>query len=308
MNKLDLSTLKKGIDCGNGYTKVDGIRFMSAFMPGSAVDNLSLQKEVHAVSYGNERYIVGQGQNFVGAERFKTKAYKICVLTAIALSIEENHEPRNTLVDVCVGLPLSDHARYSQELAQLIKSWGRQEITVNNINYVISINSVVVFPEGASMLIEKNIPPYDVLTLDIGARTINCVLWREGRLVKSHTINKSLEYLYTTLLPFFNDEIGAGLLDSSQIAEYVNKNTMILDGCEVDITGKDTYIKNYIDGLESELRTQFPTIRNVGEIRVSGGGSTVLFKHIQSVFGYAKGVELPQYLNARIYKAALGEV
>ena len=45
---------------------------------------------------------------------------------------------------------------------------------------------------------------------------------------------------------------------------------MILDGCEVDITGKDTYIKNYIDGLESELRTQFPTIRNVGEIRVSG--------------------------------------
>ena len=72
--------IKLGIDLGNGYTKVNGMRFASKTKIGQLTSLAGLgekPKDIHEVGYKGTTYIVGDGEPFTAPNRYFTKNYEV---------------------------------------------------------------------------------------------------------------------------------------------------------------------------------------------------------------------------------------
>lgn len=294
--------MKLGIDLGNGWTKFEGMKFASAVGLGKLPKFGERDPEVHQIKYDDMNYIVGRIEDgsFLGDDRYTSDNYKICLLTAIALASEKRGIDGKIKAEICVGLPMNLYNEgKGDELAEHIKGYKTQTIEVNGKEYDIQIKSVVVFPEGA--LVIKDGDTGSVLTIDIGAGTVNVVEWEGGRPKDFKTLETSMLNVYSRISNYLT-ELGISF-ETRQIEKllYSGNRIVSVNQKEIDVTKEvDTIISTVVSKMASDIRTHF-TVKSINKIRLLGGGSYPTYNAWKEKFPTITLSNESQFVNSEIF-------
>lgn len=290
--------MKLGIDVGNGYTKFDGKKFASRVRLGKLANFGNKKEDVYSVKYDEIEYVVGEGEVFTTEDRYYTDDYKICLLTAIALSTDEEVLDK---VEICVGLPVMKfmNQEFKEKFEKYLNNLGLQKITVNGIAKIINIRKAIVFVEGAYVVESKDTG--NVITFDIGAGTVNIIQWQNQVPVLFDTKNRSFYNLYSKIAKHLRDT-GRGSVSIEYIEENLGANEIIINQQKVDISDTKKIIEKHIRDLASEVNNLFD-VENAEKLQFLGGGALPTYKYWKSI--YPNGTELidnSQFVNAKIYQ------
>lgn len=292
--------MKIGIDLGNGYVKFKGKKFASRTKLGRLANFGEKRSDVFAVVYENTSYIVGEGEVFTTDDRYFTEDYKICLLTAIALSTNETVLDS---VEICVGLPIQKYmSDLKKDLTTYLNNIGCEKITVNGIGKIINIKKATVFVEGAYIVESED--KNNVITIDIGAGTVNIIQWENQEPVHFDTKNKSFYNLYEKISKYLKDN-QKGNVSSEYIEKNLGGDTIIIDAKNVDIKDTHKIIEKHIRELASQINNSFDVSRAT-KIQFLGGGALPTYKYWKEI--YKNGTELienSQFINSEIYQKVL---
>ena len=290
----------EGFDIGNAYANFNGIRFATRVRVGKLLNVGAVKDEVHQVSKDGVDYIVGDalGKSVMGENKYDTDAFKICLLTAIAL---RGGRKRTIRAKICVGVPIENFDRKAEELANLVNSWGTEYITVNDNNYKIDIVDFNVFIEGALPVLTED--ESSILAIDIGGGTVNVSMWDEMSLVDFGTIPASITNVYSNIATYLNRKHG-GSFTSADVEKLImkNKQTTFINQVETDISEIYTFVKEFVDGVVSSMEESKFKMNQVEKIEIFGGGAISTFEYFKKHFPRASMVDEPQLVNSKILK------
>ncbi|MGN2371442.1 ParM/StbA family protein [Clostridium botulinum] len=290
--------MRIGIDLGNGYVKFKGKKFASRVRMGRLANFGEKNEEIHEVKYNKASYVIGEGQFFITDDRYFTNDYKLCLLTAIALSSDEIVIE----ADVCVGLPVMKYmSDIKQKVEEHLRDLGVQKITVNGIEKVINIKSVTVFVESA--LVVKDRSQGNEITIDIGAGTVNIIQWEDQVPKNFDTKNKSFYNLYNKIAKYLRD-CERGDVSTEYIEKTLGQNEIIIDQKSVDIRDTHMIIEQHVRELASEITTAFDVSRAL-KVRLMGGGALPTYKYWKNIIPTIELVDNGQFINSEIYEKVL---
>lgn len=292
---------KLGIDLGNGYVKFNNQKFASRVKLGRLANFGNKKEEVYSAKYEGVDYIVGEGEVFTTEDRYFTEDYKICLLTAIALSTNEEVLDN---VAICVGLPVMKfmNAELKENFQNYLNKLGLQKITVNGKEKIINIRKAIVFVEGAYVVESKDAG--NVITFDIGAGTVNIIQWQNQVPVLFDTKNRSFYNLYSKIAKHIKDT-DRGSVSIEYIEQNLGSDSIVINQKTVDISDTKKIIEKHIRELASEVNNLFD-IENAGKLQFLGGGALPTYKYWKSI--YPNGTELidnSQFVNSKIYQQVL---
>ena len=254
--------------------------------------------EVYEVVYNDANYVVGEGQFFVTDDRYFTNDYKLCLLTAIALSSDD-------LVinaDVCVGLPVTKFMSNARaDIEKYLKSISVEKIIVNSQEKVINIKSITIFVEGG--LVVKTKDNGNVITIDIGAGTVNIIQWENQVPVTFDTKNKSFYELYNKIAKYLKDT-GKGDVSTEYIEQTLGEDEIIINQKTVDIRDTHEIIEKHVRELASEITIGFD-ISKASKIQIMGGGALPTYKYWKKILPTVELVDNSQFTNSEIYQTVL---
>lgn len=293
--------MKLGIDLGNGYVKFKGQKFASRVKLGKLANFGNKKEEVYQVKFEGIDYVVGDGEVFTTENRYFTDDYKICLLTAIALS--SNEEVLDN-VHICVGLPVTKFMDIDlkTKFEKYLNGLGLQKIIVDGKEKLINIRKAIVFVEGAYIVESKD--KDTVLSIDIGAGTVNTILWENQVPIEFDTKNRSFYNLYAKIAKHIKDT-GRGNVSIDYIEKHLGEEEIIIDQKKVDISDTKKIIEKHIIELASEINNLFD-IEKVSKIQFMGGGALPTYKYWKNI--YTNGTELvqdSQFVNSKIYQTVL---
>ncbi len=283
-----------GIDVGNGYTKFNEGKFASKVKVGEIINFGKVKKEIHQVEFEGIKFIVGEGAAFTGDNRYFEKYYKLCLLTAIALSSKEDFIEANLVI----GLPEKKFKLLGDKLQKHIESFGQQQIKVKDTLYNIRINDCLVFIEGAYPI--KTEEEYNVLVIDNGAGTINVTQWEELAITTSASYNEGMNKMYADITSYLNTNKEGADFKPSEIEKIINKKSVIIDNKETDITDIRPIVENHIVETASYIKNDFK-VKNASKIYLIGGGGADTITYWQKQFPVIQLVENSQMINQKIY-------
>lgn len=289
--------MNKGIDLGNGYCKYDGGRFASKVKNGSISKLGKRRKEIHQVIYNKKEYIVGDGSSFTGKDRYYTEEYEIAFLTAIALS--SGNKKATIQANVVVGLPVDHYKKMSDKVQEYLSNLGVKEITVDDVEYTIEIESVTAFIEGAYP-IEAGDDSH-MITIDVGAGTINVIEWENQAIINKFTFDRAFYEVHKQLAEFLNENYGIGILPEDA-EKYVGKKVIDTEEGEVEVPEIGEIVGNFISGVATTIENSFHT-KTCKSIKVFGGGAKDTFPHWKKKFAKAELLKDSQYINQKVYEA-----
>ena len=287
-----------GIDLGNGYVKFKGKKFASKIKLGRLANFGEKREEVHEVIYNNTHYIVGEGEVFTTSDRYFTEDYKVCLLTAIALCCEDSQQDEVINTTICTGLPVDKFmSDIRSEVENHIANFGVEKITVNGKTYIIDIKNNVVFVEGAYVVKTKD--KSNILTIDIGAGTVNIIQWENQSPINFATKNKSFYNLYEKIAKHLKDT-GRGDVSTEYIEKNLAKDNFIINQETVDVRDTHRIIEMHIRNLASQINSMF-NISQVQEVQIIGGGAIPTFKYWEKIYNGAKLIDSSQYINSEVF-------
>lgn len=310
MSKIGI--VKLGIDLGNGYTKVGGMRFASKTKIGKLASLAGLGNkpdEIHEAGYKGATYIVGDGEPFTTPDRYFTRDYEVCLLTAIGLNSDNIKIDTN----LCVGLPITQfmdkELRY--RVAENIMSLSEKEpakITINGQDKLIKIKKVIVFAEGAYVM--DTMDSENIITIDLGAGTINVSQWSDLTPIACDTIPKSFNKLYREIANHIKNT-GRGIVTPAYIEDHFGADEIDIDGKMVDISDTKEMIRKYVSALATAVY-DICDVPQAKKIQIFGGGAVATKEYWKNAFGENReGVEVlenSQFTNAEIYQKVIERV
>ncbi len=297
-----MKKMKIGIDLGNGYTKFRGQIFASKVKTGRMANFGERRDGVYEVFKDGVWYTVGDGTNFIIPNRYKSNLYKIALLTAIALASEQNEKVVD--VDLCIGVPVDKflNAKYVLDMKEELLSYKQEKIAVDGKDMIITIKKVQVFPEGAYVIKTKDTSR--VLTIDIGAGTVNLVEWKNQRVVNQKTLQNSFKNLYQKIAQNIQ-ATSRGTVSVDYIEENFGKDCITIGQKTVDISDTRNIITEHITELASEIGTLFP-VEEMDKIQILGGGAVPTFESFKEIYPEAELVENSQFINSEIFDMVAG--
>ncbi len=291
--------MKIGIDLGNGYVKLKNKKFASRVKVGRLATFGERRSDVFEVIYDGVYYTVGEGQVFTTDERYFTDDYKICLLTAIAESTNEDVIE----AEICVGMPVSSFMSNKRgEVEKYLNNLGVQKIILNGVEKIINIKKAIVFVEGAYVIESKD--KENVITIDIGAGTVNIIQWENQVPVEFDTKYKSFYNLYSKIAKHLKDT-NRGVVSPAYIEENLGAESIIINQINVDIKDTHKIIEKHIIELASEINGYF-NVSQASKIQILGGGAFPTFKYWKNI--YKDGCELiadSQFVNSKIYEKVI---
>ena len=288
-----------GIDLGNAVTKTStGVRFESKLKQGITVMN---KNDIKVVYEGIE-YTIGSpdGALNIGSNKYKKNTYKIELLTAIAMSFKT--EIINTKIVVGVPVRTFNDEDYTNEILDIIESWGKQKIEVNGVQKTINIKEVSIFAESALVFGDKEkYKNLKTLIVDLGGSTIDWSLWNGLREENSDTEKMGMISLYKDIAKAVNKKFTLNLKEF-EVKDMIGKKIYNINQKMEDISFIDTIIELYINKITSYIDQQV-SISKVDEIEIIGGGAIQLQEWLNDEFE-GKGNISPDadFANAINYK------
>lgn len=288
-----------GIDLGNGFTKYgEGLKMASKIQKGglSKIEGIKNTAEVHEVIYDEETWVVGEGSSFIGADRYFDKSYEIALFTAIALRTSKRKNPIE--VNLVVGVPVEHYDEVAEKLQEHIESFGIKQITVDGKLHIINIVSVSVFIEGALPI--KDNDDTHMITIDVGAGTVNIIEWENQEIIQKYTNNGSFNKMYFEIASYLNKKHGTRK-NPEDIEKLMGKTEMETKNGTVDISDMYDIVGNTISNILSYLvKFDFDGCK---QIKVFGGGAKETFRFWKEKLPKAEMVEGFQFVNQQVYQA-----
>lgn len=288
-----------GIDLGNGYVKFKGKKFASKVKMGRLANFGKKKEDVYQVKYHDAEYVVGEGEFFVTDDRYFTNDYKVCLLTAIALSSDESVIDAN----ICIGLPVM---KFMSDIKEKVESYLKnnlnvERITVQGVQKIINIKSITVFVEGA--LIVKTKDQGNVITIDIGAGTVNIIQWENQVPVQFDTKNKSFYNLYSKISKYLKDT-NRGDVSTEYIEKTLGEDEITINQKKVNIKDTHIIIEKHVRELASEITTAFDLSR-ASKVLLMGGGALPTYKYFKNIIPSIDLIDNSQFINSEIYEKVL---
>lgn len=295
-----------GIDVGNGFSKYQGGRFASKVKLGSlSTADVSNNSEVHQVIYEDVEYIVGDesGASFMNENRYFSKYYLIALLTSIALA---SGTPNSTIkANVVIGVPVDDYNISGDKVAEHFNNIKEtKEITVDGHLYRIEIKYVTVFIEGAYPIASQN--NNHIITIDVGAGTINVIEWKNQEIVNKFTIRGAFRKLHKDVVEFINAKHGTRL-QVKDADKVIGKKEINTPNGKVDITEINEIVDLTISEHASTIRDSFG-VDLCDAIEICGGGAEKTYDYWNKYFPKAEKVNESQFANQRVYQAVAKSV
>lgn len=293
-----MGILKLGIDVGNGYTKFKGLKFASKVSLGEQPKVGEKQKETHYVKFEDEDYIIGEGNNFLGMERYFTKEYTLCLLTSIALSSDDTH----ISAKIVVGLPYTRVETVAGNLKKHLLTIKNARIRVDNKNFTINIDDVKIFVEGAYPILVQD--KSNCITIDKGAGTICVNHFDNLHLEKSMIYENSELNLFGDIAQAINSthctSFNADTVEPIVYKEYAlikRKKTRIADVTEKII---DQHIKGISNDIIKDFNLDGILLENIYLI---GGTAEDTKPYFEKYLGDIDVINDNQFINQQLYQA-----
>lgn len=293
------------VDIGTSYVKTDELTFRSTIKESFKKDFYSTR--LLSIQWDDTFYTLGDSYSYVNlkATDFRTKEYKLCLLTAIAFNFARKTKLRDLKIRLAVGLPAEYYETYHKELEAEIRKLGKQSIRIDCqyenaseitrpffiddgtmehkwTDYEIEILEVVVFMQGAT--IYKNINndlKFPLTVIDIGSHLLNVSNWNldeaTSLLINTRTLNNIGFYK-----PLHDLTIKLSCIEGFSYLFDENDTIKLLNASEIDCSDdtviqeiKDTVLKSYVDKLIDLLRyAKFDINTNV--LLIGGPAKTIL--------------------------------
>lgn len=295
--KLNNMKIFKGIDVGNGYCKYKGGRFASKVKHGNTSSIGNKRKNLHQVIYNNKEFVAGDGGTFTGKNRYYTEEYEIALLTAIALA--SGNKVSTIQANVVVGLPVDHYKKMSDDVQEHLSNLGVKEINVDGDDYIIEIESANVFIEGAYPIAYND--DSHMITIDIGAGTINVIEWENQAIINKFTFDKAFYEVHKRIAEFLNENYSLGILPADA-EKYVGKKVIETEDGEVEVPEIGEIVGNFISETATTIENSFHTT-TCKSIKVFGGGAKDTFPHWKKHFKKAELVKDSQHVNQSVYEA-----
>lgn len=298
MSKAVAPNVRKGIDLGNGYVKFDGKQFATKSKVGRLLKGVGNNRtDLHSVKYNGVDYVVGDGEMLTGDEKYFDPRYKLMLLTAVA---ESGRKFKNIKARVCVGVPMLDRDRLEPVIKQEILSWGEQTIEVNGREHNIEIVDVEVFIEGALPILTED--SREILTIDIGAGTINVAQWSNMSPVNYDTLPSSFITMYSDMAKYLNENFGGGYTSADVERLIKDKKTKTpIKQKMTDISDIYLIMDEFVSGAVSQIKETFKTDQ-IESVQILGGGAEATFSRWQKYFPEAELVANCQTVNSEIFE------
>lgn len=282
-----------GGDIGHGYVKTIKTMFPSKVKVGKNLGFGKKKKDTYEVELGGQVYTVGDGALFTGDNRYFTIEYKVALLTAIALN-----NPEEDFIDtvVVIGTPITRHNRLATKIAEYYT--GMQEtMVIEGREVTIRINDLHVFIEGAYPVLTGE--DGRVITIDMGAGTINVTEFVDGSPEKYTTYPDAMYKMYEEIATYLNVTKG-GDFKPTDIEPILNRKTISINQEKVDITDIRPIIASHIGEMASLISNTF-SVGRADSIYLIGGGSMDTYNYWKKVMPTAILVEDSQNINCRVF-------
>lgn len=304
-----------GLDIGYGHTKYSGGVFESRVKLACMFDsNVEWDVNKHEVVYDNKTYIVGDGAGLVTDRRYFNKNYKICLLTAIALSyknelIKNRQSIRPGVIEInantVIGSPAGKYRSLAPEIMEHFNELGIEDIKVDGIDYRINLVDLFVYFEGA--VIVKYANKGHVISIDIGASTTDITEWENCKLKTTPiSLNMGMSKLHGRIADHYNntyktnflDHQGEGMLKKRLAGEtqWITSNNAIIDLTDIDILIEE-FVSLLLENLDDKA-----DFNNASDIIISGGGAEIVGDSLMDQLGKSRKIDNAQMLNQEIYQ------
>lgn len=283
------------IDLGHGYVKTAAAKFPSKVKVGTNLVQVGRKKkDTYHVELGGQAYVVGDGRLFTGEDRYTSIGYKLALLTGIALNF-----PNEDFIEtnVLLGVPIERQGRVGSTIVNQFR--GMQEnIVIDGREVTIRIKEVQVYIEGAYPVVTGE--EGRVLTIDMGAGTVNVTEFNCYAVEKYATYNESMHKMYQDIATYLNEFKGGNFMPSD-IEPIINKTTINIKQVPTDITGIRPIIADNIAEIASLIRNRF-SVDRADVIYLIGGGAMDTYNYWHKEFPTAELVADGQMCNLRLYE------
>lgn len=287
-----------GIDVGNGYTKYNKGKFASRVDVGRLEEPFG---EVHAVKFRGIDYIVGStnGTSILSEEKYFTDNYLLLLLTGIAL----NNGNTSGMIEACVtiGVPATQYNKTKREAIKEHLIGIHEAIVVDGKKYEIYIKDVEVGMEGSLVFITNETKK--ILVIDIGAGTVNAVLWEGKKKKFEDTINKSFYSVLTEISGILKKKYQFNV-EAEKVEEYIGADTIKIKGVDTKVPEIKMILNNFVESCVGAIQRN-PKLEwsSVASIEIMGGGAECTYQLFKDThFPHANLVEESQYINQQVYE------
>lgn len=286
-----------GIDVGNGYTKYNRGKFASRVDIGTLEEPFG---EVHSVVFRGINYIVGStnGASILTEDKYFTDNYLMLLLTGIALS--EGNTSGSIEASVTIGVPATQYKKEKREAIKEHLKGVHETIIVDGRKFEIFIKDIEVGMEGS--LVFKTNAIGKTLVIDIGAGTVNAVLWEGKRKKFEDTINKSFYALLTEMSGVLKKKYDFNV-EAEKVEGYVGAKAIKIKGSMKEVPELQMLLSNFVESCAGTIQrnTKFEW-ESVDSIEIMGGGAECTFKLFKKYFKHANLVEDGQFINQQVYE------
>lgn len=287
-----------GIDVGNGYTKYNRGKFASRVDIGTLEEPFG---EVHSVVFRGINYIVGStnGASILTEDKYFTDNYLMLLLTGIALS--EGNTSGSIEASVTIGVPATQYKKEKREAIKEHLKGVHETIIVDGRKFEIFIKDIEVGMEGS--LVFKTNATGKTLVIDIGAGTVNAVLWEGKRKKFEDTINKSFYALLTEMSGILKKKYDFNV-EAEKVEGYVGAKSIKIKGSMKEVPELQMLLSNFVESCAGTIQrnTKFEW-ESVDSIEIMGGGAECTFKLFKDkYFKHANLVEDGQFINQQVYE------
>ena len=261
-----------GVDNGFGMTKTRHETFVTSIKKYGKI-RPSLQEDV--IVYKGDYYGIGGERKRVHQED-KTADDETYILTLAALAKEIRHrgEKKEVNIVLAVGLPIENCGRDANDFSNYFKKEDTVEYEFEGELYKVTIEKVVVCPQGYSAVaLELGNLPNETVLMDVGSWTIDilpienkkpimtqCMSLKEGAITCMNAVNEALRR-----------EIGKEVKES-QIQAIMMGNKNVLSEKYTSIIERT--IRSYVEKIVSILEEHKFNIETLSFV-ICGGGSCI---------------------------------
>ncbi|GIK67698.1 MAG: hypothetical protein BroJett018_54920 [Chloroflexota bacterium] len=280
----------------------------------------NLEHQYSKVDWNGQSYIVGddctrvsrQGiDHYIGQDRYGSEHHQFLVMTALARVGVGLKTPAN------VALSLFCPPEYFSDQKETIRrafEGKTYRFSYADKPHIITVGKVFVIPEGQAAMFcfnlnpdgspNQNNPLYgDVLFLDSGVFTLDCVLVRDGKVASESTFslpNAGLNQFIRVPLMLAAQSAGRDFQNVSEDdidqlirayaiakddSERVEACILYHGGYTVDLYSQmQNCIATYVNWIVSNALSRFDGLRGVKNVVLVGGGASLITEYLSELY------------------------
>ena len=271
MVKLNSGMYVVGFDNGYQFAKTaQSLSGNAVYVMGSVEPAV---KE-HSLKYNRKYYKVGEGRAAITEDKVSDENARLLTMAAIAEELRTEGLQKATVI-LAVGLPFSDYGRERKALAEYYMGKPILKYEYEGTRYDVEISRVFVFPQGYSAVAPRlNNMRGDYLVVDVGSKTTDVLLLRDGIPVESRsvTVEKAMVKWMKQIQGNLQVQYGKNVPEV-EILKVILKEPSFMPRAYAN-TVRDT-LRQLIREMELELEEREYRLAYANVIYVGGGAAAI---------------------------------